>query len=178
MIDKRYQVFVSSTFTDLKDERDSVILALLQMNCIPSGMELFPAIDEEQFEFIKRIIEDCDYYIIIVAARYGSSVSAEGISYVEKEYDYAVSRNIPVLAFLHSSPESIAANKVELSPDAREKLTRFRDRLKTGRLVRPWESSKDLRAEVALSLPQTIRAHPAPGWLRGNLAASAEVLAE
>jgi hypothetical protein len=113
MIDKRYQVFVSSTFTDLKEERDGVIRALLEMDCIPAGMELFPAIDEEQFEFIKKVIDDCDYYIIIVAARYGSSISPEGISYTEKEYDYAVSRKIPVLAFLHRSPGSIAASKVD-----------------------------------------------------------------
>jgi hypothetical protein len=47
MIDRRYQVFVSSTFIDLKEEREAVIRALLEMNCIPAGTELFPAIDEE-----------------------------------------------------------------------------------------------------------------------------------
>jgi hypothetical protein len=178
MTDRRYQVFVSSTFIDLKEEREAVIRALLEMNCIPAGMELFPAIDEEQFEFIKRVIDDCDYYVIILAARYGSSISPDGISYIEKEYDYAVSRKIPVLAFLHRFPGSIAADKVELGPDARERLSRFRDKLKTGRLVREWETSKDLRAEVALSLPQTIKVHPAPGWIRGNIAASTELLSE
>lgn len=44
--------------------------------------------------------------------------------------------------------------------------------------MREWETSRDLRAEVALSLPQTIKARPAFGWIRGNVAASAEVLAE
>lgn len=53
-MDKRYQVFVSSTFTDLKDERSAVIQTLMKMDCIPAGMELFPAMDEEQFEFIKK----------------------------------------------------------------------------------------------------------------------------
>jgi Domain of unknown function (DUF4062) len=178
MIDKRYQVFVSSTFTDLKEEREAVIRALLEMDCIPAGMELFPAIDEEQFEFIKRVIDDCDYYVIILAARYGSSVSPEGISYTEKEYDYAVSRKIPVLAFLHRSPGSIAQEKTELHPDARESLSRFRDKLKTGRLVREWDTAKELQAEVALSLPRTIKLYPAPGWIRGNIAASPEILSE
>lgn len=45
-MDKRYQVFVSSTFTDLKEERKHVIQTLMEMDCIPAGMELFPAIDE------------------------------------------------------------------------------------------------------------------------------------
>jgi hypothetical protein len=73
MSDKRYQVFVSSTFLDLKDERQAVIQAIMEMDCIPAGMELFPAIDEAQFAFIKKIVDDCDYYVIILAARYGSS---------------------------------------------------------------------------------------------------------
>jgi len=61
-MDKRYQVFISSTFTDLADERRRVIQTIIEMDCIPAGMELFPATDEEQFEFIKRVIDDCDYY--------------------------------------------------------------------------------------------------------------------
>ncbi len=79
-MDKRYQVFVSSTFTDLKEERAAVIQTLMEMDCIPAGMELFPAADEEQFEFIKKVIDDCDYYIIILGGRYGS-VGANGVSY-------------------------------------------------------------------------------------------------
>ena len=78
-MDKRYQVFVSSTYTDLKVERQRVIQAVIETNCIPAGMELFPAADEEQFQFIKRVIDDCDYYILIIGGRYGST-TAEGIN--------------------------------------------------------------------------------------------------
>ena len=46
-MDKRYQVFVSSTYTDLMDERKSVTQTLMELDCIPAGMELFPAVDEE-----------------------------------------------------------------------------------------------------------------------------------
>ena len=55
-MDKRYQVFVSSTYRDLMEERTKVIQTLMKMDCIPAGMELFPAMDEEQMKFIKRII--------------------------------------------------------------------------------------------------------------------------
>jgi hypothetical protein len=58
-MDKRYQVFVSSTYADLKDERRRVIQTLMEADCIPAGMELFPAADEDQFEFITRVIDDC-----------------------------------------------------------------------------------------------------------------------
>jgi hypothetical protein len=65
-MDKRYQVFVSSTYADLLIERQKVTQVLMEMDCIPAGMELFPAADEEQWEFIKKIISDCDYYILII----------------------------------------------------------------------------------------------------------------
>ena len=64
--EKRYQVFVSSTYADLVDERASVVQALMEMDCIPAGMEAFPAVDEDQLEFIKTVIDDCDYYVLIV----------------------------------------------------------------------------------------------------------------
>ena len=62
-MEKRYQVFISSTFQDLKNARQEVSQALLRADCFPAVMELFPAADEEQFEFIKTIIDQSDYYI-------------------------------------------------------------------------------------------------------------------
>ena len=91
MADKRYQVFVSSTYEDLQDERREVMQALLELDCIPAGMELFPAADETQWSLIRRVIDDCDYYIVIVAGRYGST-NKGGMSYTEMEYRYALDR--------------------------------------------------------------------------------------
>jgi hypothetical protein len=68
-MEKRYQVFVSSTFTDLKDERGAVMQALLELDCIPAGMELFPASTDDQWTLIQRVIDDCDYYLVIVGGR-------------------------------------------------------------------------------------------------------------
>ena len=81
-MEKRYQVFVSSTYADLREERQRVIQALMEMDCIPSGMELFPAADEEQWHFIRKVIDDCDYYLLIIGGRYG--LTPEGLSYTEK----------------------------------------------------------------------------------------------
>ena len=94
-MNKRYQIFVSSTYEDLKEERRTVLSAVQDMEDIPSGMEMFPATDEEQFNFIKKIIDNSDYYVVIVAGRYGS-IAPDGLSYTEKEYDYAVSKGIRV----------------------------------------------------------------------------------
>lgn len=111
-MDKRYQVFVSSTFTDLEEERKHVIQTLMEMDCIPAGMELFPAIDEGQWEFIKKVIDDCDYYLLIIGGRYGS-VAEDGLSYTEKEFDYAVSKGLRVIVLVHENPENLPYAKSE-----------------------------------------------------------------
>ena len=103
MKQKRYQVFISSTFSDLKNERLAVINQLLAINCIPVGMELFPAADEEQFEYIKKLIDESDYYVVIIAGRYGS-LADDGFSYTEKEYDYAVTKKNLYWGFCTSIP--------------------------------------------------------------------------
>lgn len=166
-MDKRYQVFVSSTFADLKDERSNVIQTLMEMDCIPAGMELFPALDEEQFEFIKKVIDDSDYYLLIIGGRYGS-LSDKGISYTEMEYDYAIGKGIKVVALVHGSPEKLAVEKVEMDSEAQQKLSVFKQKVTTNRLVKFWNDAKELSGLVALSLPKTIKTYPAIGWIRGN----------
>ena len=176
-MDKRFQVFVSSTYADLQKERQKVIQALMEMDCIPAGMELFPAADEEQWEFIKRVIDDCDYYILIIGGRYGS-VTNEGISYTEKEYDYAISIELKVLAFVHEQPDEIPVGKSDINPALREKLEKFRGKVSENRLVKLWRNVSELPGLVALSLSKTIKAYPAVGWVRASNIASGELLAD
>ncbi len=166
-MNKRYQVFVSSTFADLRNERSKVITTLMEMDCIPSGMELFPATDEEQWEFIKKVIDDCDYYLLIIGGRYGSTTS-EGISYTEKEYDYAVEQGMKVIALLHKNPDDIPIGKSEKDPTLRGKLSSFRDKVSQNRLVKFWNSAEELPGLVALSVTKTIKTYPAEGWVRAN----------
>lgn len=68
--------------------------------------------DEDQFEFIKRIIDNYDYPILVIGCRYGS-IANEGISYAEKEYDFAVERKPKVIALIHGSPKDIPFGKSE-----------------------------------------------------------------
>lgn len=176
-MDKRYQVFVSSTYMDLMDERKNVTQTLMEMDCIPAGMELFPAADEEQWAFIKKIIDDCDYYLLIVGGRYGT-VGAEGVSYTEMEFDYAVQKGIKVVALLHGSPDKLAVDKSEISTEAREKLQSFRDKVSTGRLIKYWTSPGELPGLVSLSLGKTMKVFPAVGWIRASEGSSEELLKE
>ena len=129
-MDKRYQVFISSTFTDLKEERKAIIESLLNAKYIPAGMEMFSASNDEQFKYIKKIIDTCDYYVLIVGARYGTINPSTGKSFTEQEYDYAIEKGIPVLAFLNSNPNDLPEDKRE--DDKRELLEAFREKVSNG----------------------------------------------
>jgi hypothetical protein len=174
---KRYQVFVSSTYADLTEERRKVLQALMEMDCIPAGMEIFPAIDEEQFEFIKRIIDDCDYYILLIGGRYGSTTD-EGISFTEKEYDYAMECGLKIIALIHGSSNDISFGKSEQDPSRREKLNNFKDKVMTNRLVKFWRTGDELPGLVMSSLLTTIKTYPAIGWVRATGIPNTEVLSE
>jgi hypothetical protein len=176
-LDKRYQVFFSSTFADLENERKKVIETLMNMDCIPAGMELFPATDEEQFEFIKHVINDCDYYLLIIGGRYGS-LTQNGISYTEQEYDYALEQKLKVIALLHKNPQEISFEKSEQNPDLRDRLQTFRDKVARGRIVKFWQNVDDLPGIVALSLTNAIKMFPAVGWVRANKVSNEDLLIE
>ena len=176
-MNKRYQVFISSTYADLKEERAKVVQTIMELDCIPAGMEIFPAIDEEQFEFIKRVIDDCDYYLLIIGGRYGS-LSDDGISYTEKEYDYAIHRGIKVIALLHSDPDSIPLGKSEKENSLRKKLQDFREKVSKNRLIKFWNTAEDLPGIVALSLSKTIKTYPATGWVRANTITDPDIYRE
>jgi hypothetical protein len=173
-IEKREQVFVSSTYVDLVEERQEVIQTLLEADCIPSGMELFPASDDDRWTLIKRVIDDSDYYIVVIGGRYGSVDPSAGLSYTEMEYDYAVEQRKPIRGFLHGSPGSISLDKSELAEHSREQLGAFRDKVQH-RMIKYWNSPQELGAQVAKSLIQIRKTHPAEGWVRARHALTPEV---
>jgi len=162
---ERYQVFVSSTYEDLKDERLTVLLALLASKYIPVGMELFHAASDEQFNYIKRIIDVSDYYVLIIGGRYGS-LDDNGVSYTEKEYDYAVSKEIPILVFPHQNPEKLSFEHSEKDATKREQLELFREKVSKSRLIRSWNNKDELARLVVQSLNDELEIHPRPGWVR------------
>jgi hypothetical protein len=176
--ERRFQVFVSSTYLDLRDERQAVTSALLQLDAFPAGMELFPAADDDAWTLIQRVIDDCDYYLLVIGGKYGSIDPIDEISYTEKEYDYANARGKPVMAFLHGDPQSIPMGKSETNDEARKKLEAFRAKVKRAKHVKYWSSAEQLAGLVALSFALFTKQYPAVGWMRADQQASPEMLSE
>lgn len=173
---KKYQIFISSTYQDLIDEREQVIKAVLEMGHIPVGMEMFSAADEEQWKIIARQIDDIDYYAVIIGHRYGS-VTSEGISYTEKEFDYAVAKGVPVLGFVIDDAAPWPKNKYEEDTKSQRKLADFKNKIK-GRLIHFWKNKEDLHGKFSISLMKAITANPRTGWVRASEVSGPEVTKE
>ena len=168
-MNKKYQVFISSTYVDLKEERQKVLDAVLALYQIPIGMEMFSAADEEQWEIIKSQIDVTDYYVLIIGNRYGSVIPDgpdAGISYTEKEFNYAVSQGVPVLAYLIDEDVPVKPSYVE--KENIDKLKAFKKRVCDGREVVWWKTPDELATKVSHSLFKQISKNQRPGWYRAN----------
>lgn len=176
-MEKRYQVFISSTFADLEEERKEVMEAIINLDCFPAGMEMFPAADIEQFEYIKTIIDQSDYYILIIAGRYGS-VAEDGKSYTEKEYEYAREKGIPVLVFVKSDIENIPASQTDNDPKCKELLLEFRSTAMKNRLAKFWNDKMELKYKVHESLSRAFKMSPRSGWVKGDMIVNTDILIE
>lgn len=161
---KRYEIFISSTFTDLKEERRRLQEYIISQGHLPVGMELFNAGNEEQWRVIKRVIDQSDYYVLIVAARYGSIQN--GLGFTEREFRYAKKTKKPIIAFLLSTEgeKRWPSGSVD-NGQAREKLLQFRALVKS-KYVYEWGDSRELMDQVRDHLFRWIEDHPQRGWIR------------
>ena len=166
-VPKKYQIFISSTFTDLIEERRALQDAILKMNHFPVGMELFSAASEDQWSVIEEVIQNTDYYVLIIGFRYGS-MTDEGISYTEKEYRYAKEQGIPILAFIKNEDVPSAPGQRENSLKQKRKLESFINEVKDGRMVEFWSSKEELLQIVTASLYKAFNKCDRPGWIRAN----------
>ncbi|EHL68426.1 DUF4062 domain-containing protein [Cloacibacillus evryensis] len=164
---KRYQVFVSSTYEDLREERASAIFSLLKLGCIPTGMELFPSANDEVWDVIKQTIDASDYYVLIIAGRYGSISSDGNKSWTEREYDYAQEIGKPTFVFLYKKLDDIKSKDI----DNKEKVLAFREKTRN-RIVPICNNIGHLQSEITTALSNAIANIPGIGWVRADKACS------
>lgn len=165
---KKYQIFISSTYSDLKEERKVVTEAILELGHMPYGMEVFPAANASQWEWIKQAIDESDYYIVIIGGKYGSIKPDTGLSYTESEYNYAIRKGIPSIAFIIDESVDLPKSKIETDSEKEEKLNKFKKHISETRLCKFYKSPQDLKANVYPSLLQLITNCPREGWVKAN----------
>ena len=69
---RKFSIFISSIYEDLKEERQALVGVALENNFIPVGMEQFHAAPTSQWNVITKMIDECDFYLLVIGGRYGS----------------------------------------------------------------------------------------------------------
>lgn len=171
---KKLQVFISSTYTDLKKERQKSVEAILSAGHIPAGMELFHASGQSQKEIIKDWLADSDIYMLILGGRYGSIDDETGKSYTEWEYELAGKIGIPRFALVLTDEyiderlenKTLDGRALEMNDD---KYLKFKNNLQNDKLIAPLSSLDSIKGEVHGSLARIQKNHPdLVGWIKGN----------
>lgn len=167
MSDKRYQVFVSSTFKDLAKERLIAFNSILQAGCFPAGMENFPVLTGDSLKYIYQLIDESDFFLLILGGRYGSSRDESGVSYTHLEARYAQKTGKPIIALYPldwcklEDKESTPENITKLVSFIQEITEKFDG-------AKPW-TAETLSSLVYRGVEQAIKDHPeAMGWVRAD----------
>lgn len=133
---------------------------------------MFPASNKQQWNVIKQVIDDSDFYLLILTGRYGSlGINDAGtkIGYTEMEFDYALSKGKPIIVMLHQHPETLPAKLTEKTAASIRRLEKFRNKAMSGRLVAFWENKDQLNGEILNSLHKMMASTPeAVGWIRAD----------
>lgn len=170
MSQKKYQIFISSTYEDLKEERRAITEAVLEEKHIPIGMEIFSSSPSSPWNYIEKRILECDYYVLIVGMKYGAidSSTNDSISFTEREYNFAVENGIPTISFIISDNAKIEPSKYEEDPEKSKKLKEFKEKIKKNRLYKKFSDPNELKSHFKTSLNEAIKKIPRPGWVKTN----------
>ncbi|KGT46600.1 MULTISPECIES: DUF4062 domain-containing protein [Acinetobacter] len=163
MLDKRYQVFISTSGQDMQPERIILAQTLVGMGFFSWGLEQRTPLSTA---FARRQIDDCDYVVILLGSQYGEQ-SVSGVGYMHLEYIYAVSKQKPVIVFMHDDPDSRDESLHDAKPELREKFNEFRKLLQNEvDQIFTYRSLRDLEMAVRLNMPQMLERYPVTGWVR------------
>lgn len=168
---KKLLVFVSSTYTDLIEERQAAVEAILKAGHIPAGMELFTAGNKSQLQAIYNWIDQCDVYMLILGGRYGSLEPESLVSYTELEYNYTANRGMPIFSVVAN--ESAIDTKVKLhgakviETQNKRQYDQFKDKV-LERISAFYSDTKDIKLAVHESLGDYRVDASLPGWISGR----------
>lgn len=168
---KKLQVFISSTYSDLLEERQACVETILQAGHIPAGMELFAAGSETQLDTIKRWIDASDVYMLLLGGRYGSLDPKTKLAYTEVEYRYALEKKKPVFAVVMSDSFLDAkigqVGRSVLEQDNVDKYRKFK-KLVLSKIIKYFDSLDGIKLAIFQSMIEIDSRYNLEGWVRGS----------
>ncbi|MCX7110039.1 MAG: TIR domain-containing protein [Proteobacteria bacterium] len=152
---KPARVFISSTYSDLKEQRQTVFQILRELGHEVIGMEDYSASDHPPLDNSYSEISACDVFIAIIGWRYGY-VPKEGnpelLSITELEYREALRLAKPCLIFLLSEDAPWPLSFMDVNTgegESGKRIQAFRDELMRKHGIGIFRTVDDLSIRVA-----------------------------
>lgn len=170
-MDRKCQVFISSTYSDLKEDRQIAVEAILSARHIPAGMELFSAGNESQLTVIKRWIDESDIFMLILGGRYGSIEPKTGKSYTQLEYEFAVKSGKPFFAIVMS--ETLLDQRIKMfgkdvfESENHQAYKKFKN-LVLSKQSKFYDEPKDIKVAILETLNDFDHKYKLSGWVSGK----------
>ncbi len=100
------KIFISSTFRDLKEEREKLHKSLKKAGLESLGMEFFVAEPINPKDVCLREVDNADLVFVIVTDNYGTIDIETGKSFTHLEFNRAKDGKKEILAFLQKDPQN------------------------------------------------------------------------
>ena len=156
------KLYLSSTFSDLENERRAVKDVLGGQYAVVESYEADP---RPLWQSCVADVASCAIYVGIVGLRYGFVPPGQGKSITELEFDAALAASLPCFVFVRDA-EAIPASRTDLYTKDNDPalIEAFRARLSSGAsdIPRParFTTADDLKVKVLSALPR--QPSPAP----------------
>jgi hypothetical protein len=145
------KVYISSTYVDLKKERETAAKAVRRLKHQSIYMEDYVASDQHPVDKCLQDVKSCDAYVGIFAWRYGYIPEGTGKSITHLEYEAAKQAGIPCLIFLLDDNASWPVKYVD-TREERQRIDRLRRELKNEYIVSFFHNDLELCALVTAAV--------------------------
>jgi hypothetical protein len=145
-------IFVSSTFLDLEGHRASVREIIRQIGAVDIAMEHLGARDERPKDECLRLVRtESKAFIGIYAHRYGHMPKGDTLSITELEYEAASSVGLKRLIYIVDEDVPWQKKFIDQGKKA-QLLDKFKKKLLSNHVCKPFKNKDDLSANVAADL--------------------------
>lgn len=158
-MDKKYQVFVSSTHRIRDAVKLEILQVLLDLGCLPVGGEAFKY-KGKRWPDTQQLVEESDYFILFFGGD-SREQNQKHIDIARQEYQHSLKIQLPNCIIQY------ALGSYNLGDSAKDKMGKFDVSLPRENR-NSWSTPLSLRANLRTALQNLIWENPRPGWVKAN----------
>ena len=166
----KYHIFIGSTLDDLKSERKELVRIVMELGHIPVMADYLDSSAKNASGLLQKIIEECDYFIALVAHKY-KSTGGEILPLIA-ECSAAANKGIPVLALVIDEKARWKPVKREKDAAPVRKLNEFKNKLRNlsgmSGSCESWLNTPDLCQKTQTLLIQQMCVNAQSGWVKSD----------